>query len=126
VSRSLRVLIVEDEYFVASYVADLMEEWGHEVVAVCPTAEAAIEHLTRGGVEVALLDIKLRGSLTGVDVAGVARAQGVAHVFLSGSGDPATRSAAVATDPLAFLQKPVNEKQLRSILNGLLVEPLET
>lgn len=125
-SRSLRVLIVEDEYFVASYVADLMEEWGHEVVAVCPTGEAAIEHLKRGGVEVALLDIKLRGNLTGVDVAGVARAQGVAHVFLSGSGDPATRSAAVATDPLAFLQKPVNEKQLRSILNGLLVEPLGT
>lgn len=121
-SGSLRVLIVEDEYFVASFMADLMEEWGHEVVAVCATGTAAIEHLERDGVEIALLDIKLKGDLTGVNVADVARARKIAHVFVSGSGDPATRSAAIATDPLAFLQKPINEKQLRSILNGLLIK----
>ncbi|MGH1574985.1 response regulator [Methylobacterium sp. P31] len=125
-SRSLRVLIVEDEYFVASYMADLMEEWGHEVVATCATGAEAIEHLNRGGVELAILDIKLKGDLTGVDVADVARAQEIAHVFVSGSGDTVTRSAAIATNPLAFLQKPVNERQFRSVLNGLLVEPLES
>jgi CheY-like chemotaxis protein len=124
-SGSLRVLIVEDEYFVASFMADLMEEWGHEVVAVCATGTAAIEHLERGGVEIALLDIKLKGDLTGVDVAEVARERAIAHVFVSGSGDPATRSAAQATEPLAFLQKPVNEKQLRSILNGVLATAVE-
>lgn len=124
-SSSLRVLIVEDEYFVASFIADLMEEWGHEVVAVCATGTAAIEHLERGGVEIALLDIKLKGDLTGVDVAEVARERAIAHVFVSGSGDPATRSAAQATEPLAFLQKPVSEKQLRSILNGVLATAAE-
>jgi CheY-like chemotaxis protein len=124
-SGSLRVLIVEDEYFVASFMADLMEEWGHEVVAVCATGTAAIEHLERGGVEIALLDIKLKGDLTGVDVAEVARERAIAHVFVSGSGDPATRSAAQATEPLAFLQKPVNEKQLRSILNAVLATAVE-
>lgn len=124
-SSSLRVLIVEDEYFVASFIADLMEEWGHEVVAVCATGTAAIEHLERGGVEIALLDIKLKGDLTGVDVAEVARERAIAHVFVSGSGDPATRSAAQATEPLAFLQKPVSEKQFRSILNGVLATAAE-
>jgi two-component system, response regulator PdtaR len=126
VSRSLRVLIVEDEYFVATYVADLMEDWGHEVVAMCATGEHAIEHLKRGGVELALLDIKLKGDLTGLDVAEVARAQGVTHVFLSGSGDPATRSAAIATDPIAFLQKPVNERQLSAVLSDVAAETLGT
>jgi CheY-like chemotaxis protein len=125
VSRSLRILIVEDEYFVASYIADLMEEWGHEVVATCETGVDAIERLERGGVELALLDIKLKGDLTGVDVAEVARAHDVAHLFVSGSGDPMTRSAAQATNPLAFLQKPINEKQLGYILNGLMAEFLE-
>lgn len=119
-SRSVRVLIVEDEYFVASYLADLIEEWGHEVVAICATGAEAIEHLKGGGIDIAVLDIKLKGDLTGVDVAEVSRAQEVAHAFLSGSGDPATRRAAEATNPLAFLQKPVNEKQFRSILDQLL------
>jgi DNA-binding response OmpR family regulator len=126
VSRSLRVLIVEDEYFVATYVADLMEEWGHEVVATCATGEHAIEHLKRGDVELAILDIKLKGDLTGLDVAEVARRQGVTHLFLSGSGDPATRSAARATDPLAFLQKPVNERQLSAVLSEVPAETLGT
>ncbi|MFB0488704.1 CheY-like chemotaxis protein [Methylobacterium sp. OAE515] len=125
-SRSLRVLIVEDEYFVATYVADLMEDWGHKVMAMCATGEDAIEHLKRGGVELAILDIKLKGDLTGVDVAEVARTQGVTHVFLSGSGDPATRSAARATDPLAFLQKPVNERQLSAVLSEVAAETLGT
>jgi CheY-like chemotaxis protein len=122
VSRSLRVLIVEDEYFVASYMADLIEEWGHEVAATCETAADAIDRLNRGGVAFAILDIKLKGELTGIDVAEVAQERGVPFIFLSGSGDPVTRSAVRATNPLGFLQKPVNEKQLWSILNGLLVE----
>jgi CheY-like chemotaxis protein len=122
VNRSLRVLIVEDEYFVASYMADLIEEWGHEVVAMCATGTEAIDLLNRCGIELAILDIKLKGDLTGTDVAKVAREQAVPFIFVSGSGDPATRSAVQATNPLAFLQKPVNEKQLRSILSGLLVE----
>ena len=121
-SGSLRVLIVEDEYFVASFMADLMEEWEHKVVAVCATGTAAIEHLERGSIDIALLDIKLKGDLTGVDVADVARVREIAHVFVSGSGDPVTCSAAIATDPLAFLQKPINEKHLRSILYWLQVK----
>lgn len=125
-SRSLRVLIVEDEYFVATYVADLMEDWGHDAVAICATGEDAIEHLKRGGIELAILDIKLKGDLTGLDVAEVARTQGVMHIFLSGSGDPATRSAARATDPLAFLQKPVNERQLSAVLSEVAAETLGT
>jgi CheY-like chemotaxis protein len=125
VNRSLRVLIVEDEYFVASYMADLMEEWGYEVVAMCATGTEAIDRLNRCGIELVILDIKLKGDLTGTDVAKVARKQAVPFVFVSGSGDPTTRSAAQATNPLAFLQKPVNEKQLRSILSELLVKPLE-
>jgi CheY-like chemotaxis protein len=125
VNRSLRVLIVEDEHLVASYMADLMEEWGHVVVAICTTGADAIKHLQQGGIELALLDIKLKGELTGVDVAEVARGQAIAHVFVSGSGDPTTRSAAQATNPLGFVQKPINEKQFGSILSVLAADRLE-
>lgn len=124
-SRSLRVLIVEDEYFVATYMADLMEDWGHEVVSMCATGEAAVERLRQGGLDLAILDIKIKGDLTGMDVAEVAREMTIAHVFVSGSGDPATRSSVQESGALAFLQKPINEKQLKSLVAELLVDVTE-
>lgn len=119
-SRRLRVLIVEDEYLVATYMADLVEEAGHEVVASVPTGEAALDHLAQGGINLAILDIKLKGALTGIDVAGTAQARSIPHVFVSGSGDPATRAAAEATGPVAFLQKPLDERRLKAVLKVLL------
>ena len=106
VNGRLRVLVVEDEWLVADYIVDVLEEAGHEVVATAATGEKALGHLERNAIDVALLDIMLKGSLSGIDVARAARARGIPHVFITGSGDPATRAAAEATGPLGFLQKP--------------------
>ncbi|CAO4136645.1 response regulator [Methylorubrum extorquens] len=119
-SRRLRVLIVEDESLIASYIADLVEDAGHDVVASVPTGEEALKHLARGGLDLALLDIKLKGEMNGIEVAQIARAQAIPHVFVSGSGEPTTRSAAEATNPLGFLQKPFDQKHLDAVLSMLL------
>ncbi|MFL5531076.1 MAG: response regulator [Gemmatimonadales bacterium] len=94
---------------------DVLEEAGHEIVATVPTGERALEHLQQAEIDVALLDIELKGSLSGIDVARVAR--GIPHVFITGSGDPATRVAAEATGPLGFLQKPFSREGLMTILD---------
>ena len=118
VNGRLRVLVVEDEWLVADYIVDVLEEAGHEVVATASTGERAIGHLKQEGIDVALLDITLKGSLSGIDVARAARASGIPHVFISGSGDPATRLEAEATGPLGFLQKPFSPEGLMAILAG--------
>src|SRR3712207_2985121 len=106
VGGRLRVLVVEDEALVADYVADIVEDEGHEVAGFAASGESALQHLKPGHVDLAILDIKLKGVLTGIDVAAAAREQAIPHLFISGSGDPETRRAADATDPIAFLQKP--------------------
>ncbi|WP_162560765.1 response regulator [Methylobacterium durans] len=121
-SQNLRVLIVEDEYLVASYLTDLVEEAGHEVIAAVETGESAQERLMDGGIDLAILDIKLQGILTGIDVARIARARLIPHVFVSGSGDPTTRTAAEATGPVAFIQKPLDQRQLDAVFTKLLRE----
>ena len=118
VNGRLRVLIVEDEWLVADYIVDVLEEAGHEVVATVATGEKALGHLEQDAIDVALLDIKLKGSLSGIDVARGARARAIPHVFITGSGDPATRTAAEATGPLGFLQKPFSREGLMAILAG--------
>ncbi|MCB8822877.1 response regulator [Microvirga rosea] len=118
VNGRLRVLVVEDEWLVADYIVDVLEEAGHEVAATAATGEKAIEHLEQDAIDVALLDIKLKGSLSGIDVAQAARARGIPHVFITGSGDPTTRASAEATGPLGFLQKPFSPEGLMAILAG--------
>jgi DNA-binding response OmpR family regulator len=114
--RRLRVLVVEDEALVADYVADVVADAGHVVVGIAATGRKALDYLDAAGVDVAILDITLKGDLSGIDVAGTARARGVPHLFISGSGDPATRAAAQATAPLDFLLKPFNEERLIALL----------
>ena len=118
VNGKLRVLVVEDEWLVADYILDVVEEAGHEVVAAVPTGVEALDHLEQKGIDVALLDIKLKGDMSGIDVAQAARARGIPHVFITGSGDPATRTAAEATGPLGFLQKPFSPAGLMAVLGG--------
>jgi len=117
-SGRLRVLIVEDEALVADYIADVLEEAGHEVAGFAATGEKALEALARDRVDLAILDIKLKGSMTGIDVAHAARDRAIPYLFISGSGEPLTRQAAEATGPLAFLQKPFDQEELVSILRA--------
>jgi DNA-binding response OmpR family regulator len=117
-SERLRVLVVEDEALVADYIADVLEEAGHEVAGFAATGEKALEAFGRDQIDLAILDIKLKGSMTGIDVAHAARDRAIPYVFISGSGDPLTRMAAEAINPLAFLQKPFNQKELVSVLRA--------
>ena len=117
-SRSLRVLIVDDEVLLADYVACVVEDHGHEVVGTAMTAGEAMQLLREHRPDVAILDIRLKGEADGVDLAGSMRASGlsVPHIFITGSGDPETRARAAATTPLAFLQKPFNDAKLLGVL----------
>jgi two-component system, response regulator PdtaR len=114
----LRVLIVEDEALVADYIVDVLEEVGHQVAGFAATGEKALEALARDRVDLAILDIKLKGAMTGIDVAHAARERAIPYLFISGSGEPSTRLAAEATGPLAFLQKPFNQEELVSVLRA--------
>ncbi len=41
-SEKLRVLVVDDEALVADYVADIVEEAGHEVIGIAASGEKAL------------------------------------------------------------------------------------
>lgn len=115
--RSLRVLVVDDEFLIADYTSDILESAGHVVVGTAATADEALRRVTEAPVDLAIVDITLKGSTDGIALATRLREQGLPHIYISGSGDPATRARADATGPLAFLQKPFSEAQLLRILS---------
>lgn len=124
-TRPLRVLVVEDEVLIADYIAILLEDAGHEVVGICDCADPALTFLRETRPDLAILDIRINGNVDGVDLALRMQAEGLTtkHLFITGSGDPETKARALATGPIAILQKPVNVSQLEAILATVAAMP---
>ncbi|MGE0178517.1 MAG: response regulator [Sphingomonas sp.] len=54
------ILIVEDEPLIAMMLEDFLAELGHEVVGTCDSVETALDHVARGGFDVAIVDVQLK------------------------------------------------------------------
>jgi CheY-like chemotaxis protein len=115
---SLRVLVVDDEFLIADYTTDILEEAGHRVVGTAASAEEALRVVETTEIDVAVVDITLRGRMDGIDLAHRLRQMGLRHLFISGSGDPTTLKRAQETGPLAFLQKPFDDSRLLAVLRN--------
>ena len=59
VSRS--ILVVEDEPLIAMMLEDFLETLGHKVHASCETVGDAVAEADKGGFDVAILDVNLKG-----------------------------------------------------------------
>jgi CheY-like chemotaxis protein len=71
-SAPLRVLLVEDEFFISEWVAESLAEQGFAVRAVSSAAEALC-HLKSTAVDVLFTDINLPGGVDGLALAHRAR-----------------------------------------------------
>ncbi|WP_376100710.1 response regulator (plasmid) [Roseomonas sp. CCTCC AB2023176] len=58
-----RILIVEDEFFIAADLADALLELGAEVVGPIPTLAQAVEALCGARLDGAVLDVNLHGEM---------------------------------------------------------------
>ena len=81
--RVRKVLIVEDNYVVATHLAAAMEDDGFKVIGPVDTAESAVCRIDEEALDGALLDVGLREG-SAVDVARALRAHGVSFVIVSG------------------------------------------
>ncbi|WP_458098268.1 hypothetical protein [Roseomonas sp. WA12] len=86
-THRFRVLVVEDEWLIASEVADCLEEAGLEVLGPVPTVAGALRLIeiarADGGIAAAVLDFSLNGSPV-TPVADALTAIGVPFFYASG------------------------------------------
>jgi CheY-like chemotaxis protein len=113
-TRSLRILIVEDEFFISLHTKGLLQALGHVVVAVAVSADQAVSLAGREQPDVVLMDIRLAGLRDGIDAAeDIRRRFGIGSIFVTANTDPQTRQRAEAIRPLGILEKPLTEQRLR-------------
>ena len=104
----MRVLIVEDDVIIAMHLAMLVADFGHEVCASVRTSSEAIARAIALTPDFALLDLRLAGGDSGVDVAReLYENQAMRCIFVSGNLDESTRTALLPYEPIEFVGKPI-------------------
>jgi DNA-binding NtrC family response regulator len=108
----VKVLIVEDELIVAADIRKTLERNGIRVVGVARSAEKALELVEEFQPTIALVDIFLKGTLTGIDLAGQLNKKGIPFIYVSANSNQQVLEAAKSTNPYGFVVKPFREKDL--------------
>jgi DNA-binding response OmpR family regulator len=81
-----RILILEDDYFIADELARAVQELGLEVVGPIGDPDEALEVLSASDVDGAVLDINLGGKM-GYPVADALHSRAIPFLFATGYGD---------------------------------------
>ena len=118
-----RVLIVEDNYFVAHQCESALVEAGYVVVDIVETAEQAVQAAMDRRPELVLMDVYLPGKRDGVDAAvEIFQRFGIRSIFASALADAAVKARAESAQPLAWLAKPFNDRKLVATVESALDE----
>lgn len=111
------VLVIEDEAVVALFLSDLLSDLNYEVCAVAASGRRAIELAAQHRPTFAMVDVRLKGDLDGLDTARALSAQfGIPSVLLSGDPDALRSARSKGVAPLAVLNKPYTPEQLEAVL----------
>jgi len=111
-----KILIVEDQFVEANNLQEMLELAGYSVCGIARSVPQAMEVLEHHQPDLVLIDIFLKGPLTGIDLAIKLREINIPFVYLSANSDRKTLEAAKATRPYGFLVKPFREKDILIML----------
>jgi two-component system, response regulator PdtaR len=126
-TTSRRVLLVEDEYFVAAQMEQWLLDAGHEVVGIVSSAEAAIDVAEQSLPNMVIMDVRLAGQKDGVDAAEqIYTSLGIRSLFSSAYADDWTRLRAAPAKPLGWLGKPYGRSEFLSAFGQAVGELSET
>lgn len=112
-----RVLIVEDEAIVSKDIERSLKRMRYEVMGKAAAGEEAIELALEHRPDLVLMDIMLKGPMSGIQAAErIVAATGAPVVFLTAYADRATLEQAKQAEPYGYVLKPFTDAALHSAL----------
>ena len=110
---SYRILVVEDEIFVAAEIEQVIAELGHEPVGIAADRRTALNLASE--TDIALVDLNLQDGPTGIGIGRIlAQTHGVTVLFMT--ANPAQLGAGIP-GTLGVLPKPVSDRELKQALD---------
>jgi two-component system response regulator LytT len=119
--KPLKILLIEDDPFTQEDIREALESFGHEVVGIADSFERASELVESFSfIELAFIDIQLRTSFDGIDVASMLREKTSAKlIFLTSLTDSRIVHHAKRLKIDGYLVKPFKEEDIRIAIEML-------
>lgn len=110
-----KILIVEDEYITAKNLSSSLDGMGHHVVGIAGSGEEAIALAEKEHPDIALMDIKLKGKMDGIEASQQLKDRfDIPSIYSTAYADAATLERAKITEPFGYILKPFSDDDVRS------------
>ncbi len=113
--EKLNILVVEDEFLVAADIEESLLDLGYNVQNTVAKGQDAIDEVEKRLPDLILMDIALKGDMTGIEAANIiGKKHDVPVIFLTANADVATIEKAKISLPYGYIIKPFSEKELQT------------
>jgi diguanylate cyclase (GGDEF)-like protein/PAS domain S-box-containing protein len=113
----VRILIVEDEGLIARDIENMVKNAGYEVCGVVQSGTEAVRQAEALEPDLVLMDIILQGEMDGIEAAYIIRERfNLPVIYLTSHADETTLERAKVSEPLGYTLKPVEQKELMTVM----------
>lgn len=111
----INILVVEDEIIVSKDIQQSLKKLGYNVVGASSTGEDAIVLAKEHKPDLVLMDIMLKGEMSGIEAAQQIREVcNIPVIYLTAYADESTLNKAKITEPYGYILKPFKEIDLHT------------
>lgn len=115
--EKISVFIVEDESIVARDLAGCLTNFNYQVLGISNNGPEAIEKILELRPDIVLMDIMIKGPMSGLEVASVLKEKAnIPVIFLTAYADEATLNKAKICEPYGYILKPFKEAEVHSTI----------
>ncbi len=122
--KRARILVVEDDFFIALQIETMLADAGYEILGVISTGEDAVLAAQTENPDVVLMDVRLAGRMDGVEAAGIIyQRAGIRSIFVSANIDDNLVKRSGHANPFGWVNKPFTPQRLLEALDDALSPP---
>jgi two-component system, cell cycle sensor histidine kinase and response regulator CckA len=112
-----QIMVVEDESIVAEDMKAMLEGFGYSVPAVAFSGEDAVKKALDTHPDLVLIDIVLKGQMSGVEaVERIRSRRNIPVVYVTAYADEKTVRRAKITEPFGYILKPFDARELQTAI----------
>ncbi len=112
-----RIMIVEDEWAIASLIQKCLKNLGYTVSSTTASGEEAVQKAEEDKPDLILMDIVLRGEMDGIEAASQIHTHlNVPIIYLTAYDNKAMLERAKITEPFGYIIKPFEERELHTTI----------
>jgi CheY-like chemotaxis protein len=112
-----KIFIVEDDMIIQMFIERILENLGLNIIGEARTGDETLAFLENERPDFILMDIGLAGNKDGIETAEIINQKyQIPIIFLTGNSDKPTLARAKKTNPIGFINKPIDEASLKSVM----------